>query len=168
MVKDVNNRITLIFDDLDCASSKIGVAAMLIGYMDISKLMGSVAHGGSKSPACSKCGRNHSSICRKHLVGCFKRGQTGHFIRECPKCNQIGCNGGNRDQSSLVAPQDRVTTMGASSGTGRGTKHFYSLNNLKEQENSPDVVSGMIQVFDFAVYALLDPGASLTLLPMLL
>ncbi|WMV32498.1 hypothetical protein MTR67_025883 [Solanum verrucosum] len=47
-------------------------------------------------------------------------------------------------------------------GTGGGTNHVYAINNCQEQEDSPDVVTGMIQVFEFTVYALLDPGASLS------
>ncbi|XP_049392924.1 uncharacterized protein LOC125857369 [Solanum stenotomum] len=47
---------------------------------------GSVTQGGSKPPACAKCGRNHS-----------------------------------------VAPLDRVTTRGATFGTGGGTNRLYAI-----------------------------------------
>ena len=47
--------------------------------------------------------------------------------------------------------------MGVASGTSGGTNRLYALNNLHEQENSLDVVTGMIRVFDFTAYALLDP-----------
>ena len=36
---------------------------------------------------------------------------------------------------------------------------MYALNNRQESENSPDVVTVMIRVFEFTIYALLDPGA---------
>ena len=39
---------------------------------------------------------------------------------------------------------------------------MYVISSLQEKEESPDVVNGMLQVFDFSVYALLDPGASLS------
>ena len=39
---------------------------------------------------------------------------------------------------------------------------MYALNNRQEHENFPDVVTGMIQVFDFTTYALLDLGSSLS------
>ena len=43
----------------------------------------------------------------------------------------------------------------------RRGKHFLCNNRLVEQENLLDVLTGMIKVFTFDAYALLDPGASL-------
>uniref|UniRef100_M1DZA5 Gag-pol protein n=1 Tax=Solanum tuberosum TaxID=4113 RepID=M1DZA5_SOLTU len=101
----------------------------------------SVAQGGSKPPACAKCGRNHSGICREGSTECFKCGQTGYFMRECPKNKKGNGNGGNRAQSSSVAPPDRATPRGATSGTGGGTNRLYAINSHQEQEDSPDVVT---------------------------
>ena len=56
--------------------------------------------GGSKHPACAKYGRNHSGVCREGSTGCFKCGQTKHFMRNCPKNTQGSGNKGNRDKSS--------------------------------------------------------------------
>ncbi|WMV42359.1 hypothetical protein MTR67_035744 [Solanum verrucosum] len=38
---------------------------------------GSVAQGGSKPPACAKCGRNHSAICREGSTDWFLTGSIG-------------------------------------------------------------------------------------------
>ena len=38
---------------------------------------------------------------------------------------------------------------------------LYTLNSSQDQENSPDMVTGMLQVLHLHVYAFLDPGASL-------
>ena len=38
---------------------------------------------------------------------------------------------------------------------------MYALTNLHDQENSPNVVTDMIRVFDFTFFVLLDPGAIL-------
>ena len=239
MVADMRNRMSLFVAGLSRLSSKEGRAAMLIGDMDISRLMvyvqqveeeklrdreefrnkrakignesgqqrgnsnrpsfqqrqkgpapsfarapapryrgefnvqnskdfrarpaqssGSVAQGSSKPPACAKCGRNHSGICREGSLGCFKCGQNGHFMRECPK-NRQG-NGSNKAQSSSVVPPDRTAPRGATSSVGGGANRLYAITNRQEQENSPNVVTGMIKVFTFDVYALLDPGASLS------
>ncbi|KAH0781716.1 hypothetical protein KY290_001314 [Solanum tuberosum] len=201
MVADMRSKMSLFVVGLDHLSSKEGRAVMLIGVMDISRLMvyvlveeeklndrkdfknkrantgkesgqqksnanrssfqqkqkgpalssasapvprnkseynsqnfrakpaysqGSMTQGGSKPPACAKCGRNHSA------------------------------------QSSSVAPPDKAAPRRATSGTGRGTNHLYAINSRQEQEDSPDVVTGMIQVFDFTIYALLYLGESLS------
>ncbi|KAG5605350.1 hypothetical protein H5410_026842 [Solanum commersonii] len=93
-----------------------------------------MAQWGSKSPVCAKCGRNHSGMCHYGSNGCFKCGQNGHFMRECPKNKQ-----GN------VTPPDKDASRGATLGAGRGGNHLYGITIRQEQEDSPDVVTGMIQ-----------------------
>ena len=77
-------------------------------------------------------------------------------MKECPKSRQSGGNGGNGESSS-IAPPRRGT-----SGTSGGTNHLYALNNRQEQQNFPDVVTGLIRVIDFTFYALLEPEVSLS------
>jgi len=124
---------------------------------------GSVAQGGNWAPACARCGRTHLGKCRDGQSGCFKCGQEGHFMKEGPKNRQGKGNQGNRAQSSSVAPLDRAAPREATSGTGGGANPLYAITSRQEQENSPNVVTGMIEVFTFDVYALLYPGASLSL-----
>ena len=73
-------------------------------------------------------------------------------------------NGANRAQSSSVSPRDKASPRGVTTVTFRGIIHLYAINNTQEQKDSPDVVTGIIRVFDFTVYALLDQGASLSFL----
>lgn len=40
--------------------------------------------------------------------------------------------------------------------------HLYALRSPGDQERSPNVVTGMLQVFSIYFYALLDPGATLS------
>ena len=40
-------------------------------------------------------------------------------------------------------------------GTGGGTNRLYTIHGCQEQENSPNVVTVMIQVFYFTIYAFL-------------
>ena len=40
--------------------------------------------------------------------------------------------------------------------------HFYALPSRGEQKSSPDVLTGILQVFSIDVYALLDLGATLS------
>ncbi|KAG5571158.1 hypothetical protein H5410_060924 [Solanum commersonii] len=92
---------------------------------------GSMAQWDSKPPTCSKC--------------------------ECPKNKQGNGNWGNRAQSSSVAPLDRAAPRGPTFGTCGGKNCLYSINSRQGEEDLLDVVTGKIQVFDFTVYALLDP-----------
>ena len=39
---------------------------------------------------------------------------------------------------------------------------MYALHDRQDQEGSPNAVTGMLQVFDLDVYALLDPWANLS------
>ena len=78
-------------------------------------------------------------------------------MRECPKNKQDSSNGGKKAQSSLVSPPDRAAPTEATSGVCRGKNLLYSLNNRQEHENSPHVVTAMIQVIEITIYALLEP-----------
>ncbi|KAH0745853.1 hypothetical protein KY285_007510 [Solanum tuberosum] len=81
---------------------------------------GSRAQRGTKTPACAKCGRSHSGVCRDGSTSYFKCGQNCHFMRECLKSKQSNGGEGNR---------------------------LYAIASRREQEDSPDVFTGMIQVF---------------------
>ena len=84
-------------------------------------------------------------------------------MKKCPKNRQSNGNRGNRAQSSSVAPPDRVAPRRATSGNVGGANCLYAITSRQEQENLPDVVTGMIKVFNFDFYALLDLEASLSL-----
>ncbi|KAH0748577.1 hypothetical protein KY290_027809 [Solanum tuberosum] len=72
-------------------------------------------------------------------------------MKECPKSKQRNGNKGNRAESSSVAPPYRVASRLATSRAGREGNHFYVIASCREQEDSPDVVTGMVQVFNFDV-----------------
>ncbi|KAH0679012.1 hypothetical protein KY284_020097 [Solanum tuberosum] len=216
MVSDMRSRMSLFVAGLSHLLSKEGKATMLIGDMNIARLMFQVqqveedklrdreefrnkkAKTGNESgqqksnanrssfqqkkkgpalssasalsprnkgngiPACAKYGRTHSGVCRDGCTGFFKCGQNGHLMKECPKSRQGNVNRGNRAQSYSVAPPERAASRGATSGAGGGGNCLYAFTSRQEQENSPDVVTSMIKVFPFDVYALLDLGASLS------
>uniref|UniRef100_M1DTX1 Gag-pol polyprotein n=1 Tax=Solanum tuberosum TaxID=4113 RepID=M1DTX1_SOLTU len=98
----------------------------------LTQSQGSVAQGGNWAPACSRYGRTHPSKCHDGQSDCFKCGQEGHFMNECPK---------NRAQSSSVAPPDMAAPRGATSGIGGGANHLYAITSRHKKENSPDVVT---------------------------
>ncbi|KAG5576641.1 hypothetical protein H5410_056775, partial [Solanum commersonii] len=66
---------------------------------------GSVAQGGNWAPACSKCGRTHPSKYRDGSTCCFKCGQEGHFMEECPKNRQ----GLHLEELLSVVAEDQTT-----------------------------------------------------------
>lgn len=61
-----------------------------------------------------------------------------------------------RAQSSSFDPPERDISREATSATGRETSCLYAIASQQEQGNSPDVVTGIIKVFNFDVYALID------------
>ncbi|KAK4733525.1 hypothetical protein R3W88_007786 [Solanum pinnatisectum] len=123
---------------------------------ELKEAKGSVAQRGNWAPACAKCGRTPPGKCRDGSTGCFKYGQEGYFMKDCPKNRQSNGNQVNRAQSSLIALPDRAAPRGATFGTGGGANRLYEITSRQEQENSPDVVTSMIKVFTLDVYALLD------------
>ncbi|KAH0644637.1 hypothetical protein KY284_032521 [Solanum tuberosum] len=186
MIADMRSRMSVFVDGLYRLSSKEGKEAMLIGDMDIARLIIHVQHveednlrdkeefRGKKAMTRNESGQqksnaNRSSFQQKHKGHApssssapAPRNREGHFMKECPKNRQGNGNQGNRAQSSSVVPPDRAASRGATSCIDGVENHLYAITSRQEQENSPDVVTGMIKVFTFDVYALLDPGASLS------
>ncbi|KAH0680946.1 hypothetical protein KY285_021901 [Solanum tuberosum] len=106
--------------------------------------------GGSyvERPSCAKCGKKHEGKCLVGTDGCFSCGKSGHMKRDCPMLKVQGTKG------------KQVPPSGSNSDAPKKNR-FYALQSRGDQESSPDVVTGMLQVFSINVYALLDPGATL-------
>uniref|UniRef100_M1DGU5 Gag-pol polyprotein n=1 Tax=Solanum tuberosum TaxID=4113 RepID=M1DGU5_SOLTU len=85
------------------------------------------------------------------------------FVEELQKVFEV-MHVADAKRVELAAYQlkNRATSRGDTSGEGGGENHLYAITSRQEQENSPDVVTGMIKVFTLNVYDLLDPGASLS------
>ncbi|XP_049372732.1 uncharacterized protein LOC125837697 [Solanum verrucosum] len=172
IVADKRSRMSLFVSRLSRLSSKEGKTTILIEDIDIAKMMIHVQKVEEdklrdreeiwNKKAKTAFNENKPGECRDGSTGCFKCGQASYFMIKCPKNKQVNVNGGNRAQSSSTAPPDRVAPGGATSGTGRGANRLYAITSRQEKENFPDVVTSMIKVFTFDVYALLDPGASLS------
>ena len=102
------------------------------------------------SMSCGKCGCLQGGEC---LVGnniCYGCGKSGHMVKDC---SQV------RNQSkAYTQPRPNHTT--ATEPPKRNI--LYALKGGEEQEKSTDVVTGMLHVFYFPVYALLDPASTLS------
>uniref|UniRef100_M1DQT2 Gag-pol polyprotein n=1 Tax=Solanum tuberosum TaxID=4113 RepID=M1DQT2_SOLTU len=121
---------------------------MLIGDMDIERLIIHVKQVEEdkqrdreelKNKRAKK--GNESGIRKVMPTGHLSNRNRSHFMRECPKNKQGNGNGGNRAQSSSVAPPDRTSPRGATSGTSGGANCLYVITSRQEQEDSLDVVT---------------------------
>ena len=121
-----------------------------------------------------------------NMIGCFNYGQEGHFIRNFPQLvaaetSEIGTVAST---PGIIGPgqagrggSGRGGSTSPSRGRGRGLggrgsipigqiqsgirtqARVFSVTQ-QEADASPDVITGMILVYDHDAYALVDPGAT--------
>ncbi|KAH0672805.1 hypothetical protein KY290_025037 [Solanum tuberosum] len=105
----------------------------------------------SSTDVCPKCGRKHGGPCMKGSGACFECGEVGYKRFECPKIR-------NKVRSANTTPLGR----GASQSGALRDNRFYALHGRQGVNETPHVVTGMLQIFDLDVYTLIDPGATLS------
>jgi len=109
--------------------------------------------GGYSLSTCVKCGIKYEGKCLASSNAGFGCGKTNHKIRDYPSVAKY--EGDNHRQAQPYP---------SSSSSGSHKQNiFYALQTCHKQEGSPDVVTGMLKVFHFDVYALLDIDATLFL-----
>ena len=85
------------------------------------------------------------------MGNCFGYGKEGHKVRYCPNL-RIQDKGSVQDQASSASLDDPKRN------------HFYALCSRGEQQESPHMVTSMLQAFSIVVYVLLDPIDTLSFL----
>ncbi|KAK1414363.1 hypothetical protein QVD17_16561 [Tagetes erecta] len=91
-------------------------------------------------PPCNTCGKRHSGICRRVSGACFKCGQTGHLMKNCPKPDTKTTTGGN------VAPPNIGGRVFALTAT--------------EAATASGMVSGNLRLGERDICVLFDTGAT--------
>ncbi|WMV18182.1 hypothetical protein MTR67_011567, partial [Solanum verrucosum] len=143
MVADMRSMRSLFVVGLTRLSSKESKASMLIGYMGIARLMIHVQQHKQKGPAPlsasapaprNKCEYNNQNSQNLPAHSQGSKAQGGTKTPACAKCGR----------SHSVAPPDRVASRCATLGAGGEGNHLYAITSRREQEDSPDVVTGMI------------------------
>ena len=141
---------------------------------------GSSSQSGQRSnsgpkPLCPTCSKNHFGECWKDTGACLRCGKMDHHIRDCPRAQYTrgersepsvqgsrataAPTGRGRDQTptgSAAPGRARPGTQGQTSG---GQARVYAFTR-QEAEAAPDVIRGKISLFNFDVYALIDPRAT--------
>ncbi|XP_060175457.1 uncharacterized protein LOC132606125 [Lycium barbarum] len=128
-------------------------------------------------PQCSYCGRHHTGECYRATGACFSCGHQGHTMRECPQrggpsstAQPTRSAAGSSSSSVAMRPTGQGTPAPAGRGRGRGgvsnsrgpSNRIYALASRQDQEASPNVITGTLLVFSRSVYALIDPGSTLS------
>ena len=141
---------------------------------------------GSSFPLCPTCQRRHLGECRMYMTGCFHFGHEGHFIRNCPQLvavetSEVGTVASTLGTSGPSQAGRGSSGRGGSTATGRGrgrgaggrgstpisqiqsgtsTQAWVFIVTQQEADASPDMITGMISVYDHDAYALVDPRAT--------
>ncbi|KAH0765418.1 hypothetical protein KY285_001289 [Solanum tuberosum] len=150
MVADMRSRMSLFVAGLSRLSSNESKAAMLIGDMDIVRLMIHVqqkhkgtALSSANAPAPRNKGENNSQNLQNFRARpAQSQGSVAQGGNWTPRCAKCGRN--HPAQSSSVAPPNRVAPRGATSRTIGRANSLYTITSRQEQENSPNVVTGMM------------------------
>ena len=62
----------------------------------------------------------------------------------------------------IQAPAGRGRGRGGASSSSGPSNRIYALTNRQDQEASPNVITGILSLFSRSVYALIDPGSTLS------
>ena len=128
-------------------------------------------------PICDMCQKRHLGECKRYSIGCFHRGQEGHFIKECPQLIVEETSVASPEMSTQRPSRRGFHSRGASATAGRGGRgrgrgsaprmqtetltqdRVYAVTQ-QDADAAPDVVTGIISILAHDAYTLVDLGAT--------
>ncbi|KAJ8763668.1 hypothetical protein K2173_003140 [Erythroxylum novogranatense] len=118
---------------------------------------------------CEHCGNLHRGECRRFSGACFNCGQKGHIAKFCPKSDRREGSQMQASRRTEAVGQKAVIEVGSSGvpkrayppdrSRGQAPARVFAMTR-EEAETAPEVVTGMIKLFDVDVLALIDPGST--------
>ncbi|KAL5816180.1 hypothetical protein ACOSQ3_024558 [Xanthoceras sorbifolium] len=135
----------------------------------VASALGSTARGPASAP-CEHCGRWHLGECWRLTGACFRCGSCDHFLRDCPQ-NQTASAIPSERSVPTVSRRRRPSQIGIEASRHRGAAESTGRQNSRaparaysvraqEDRDTPEVITGMISIFDITAIALIDPGST--------
>ena len=161
------------------SSSRSGRGGFSQGRAESKRSEGSVsASQGYRSP-CARCGRFHSGECwGPRQILCFYCGKPGHIAKDCWSKNRASESQVTGQSSIGENITQGVMSRGRGRGMGRGggssmvqagqigqpqqslpQARIYAVTR-QEAPSASDVVTGIISIYGFDAYTLIDPGST--------
>ncbi|KAL5744255.1 hypothetical protein ACOSQ2_027371 [Xanthoceras sorbifolium] len=130
---------------------------------------GSTARGPALAP-CNHCGKSHPGECRKLTGACFRCGSRDHFLRDCSRVQATSELPSVRSAPTVPRrrrPSQTGTEVSRAGGATESSGHQESraparayVIRTQEDRDAPDVITGMVSIFDLTVTVLIDPGST--------
>ncbi|KAL5794529.1 hypothetical protein ACOSP7_003123 [Xanthoceras sorbifolium] len=122
---------------------------------------------GPAPPVCDHCSKRHPGECWKLTGACLKCGSHDHFVRECPQMGPQQPERSAPTTSRGRRPGQAVPEGGSHRGASesvarpdsRAPARVYGVR-AQEDKDAPDVIAGIISIFDTSAIALIDPGST--------
>ncbi|KAL5735005.1 hypothetical protein ACOSP7_032866 [Xanthoceras sorbifolium] len=122
---------------------------------------------GPAPPVCDHCGRRHHGECWKLTGACLKCGSHDHLVRDCPQLRSQQPERSAPTTSRGRRPGQAVPEGGSHRGASesvarpdsRAPARVYGVR-AQEDKDAPDVIAGIISIFDTSAIALIDPGST--------